>query len=153
LNEADRLSDIATESKGYWGYSAAFMEACRGELSVSTDNLADENFRYYVAELQGRPTGFYGLERLSSDEYELEASFVLPANIGHGVGRQLMEHALAEVAAEGGKHLIIQGDRNAERFYLSVGAQKAGRRESKSIPGRYLPLFTVLVERPKNDTL
>lgn len=43
----------------------------------------------------------------------------------------------------GATKLIIQGDPNAERFYLAAGAVLTGTRESGSIPGRYLPTFAI----------
>jgi hypothetical protein len=39
--------------------------------------------------------------------------------------------------------IVIQGDPNAEDFYLSCGAKASGYRESASIPGRQLPVFTI----------
>ena len=34
-DEAAAISDLALRSKGHWGYSAEFLEACRDELTVS----------------------------------------------------------------------------------------------------------------------
>jgi len=151
LDEADELSAIAMESKAYWGYSAEFMEACREELLVPAENLTNERFSYCVAETEGKPIGYYALERLSVGEYELEALFVVPARIGTGIGRLLMEHAKEAVAAAGGSRMIIQGDPNAEGFYLAAGGVWIGYRESRSIPGRHLPLFTIHVGRSETD--
>jgi len=39
--------------------------------------------------------------------------------------------------------LTIQGDPHAEGFYLAVGALPAGKRDSASIPGRELPVYTI----------
>ena len=61
--EAALLSDLAFRSKAYWGYSDAFMEACREELSVSPDDLARRPT--WVLEVDGRPIGFYSLEPLA----------------------------------------------------------------------------------------
>ena len=38
---------------------------------------------------------------------------------------------------------MIQGDPNAEGFYLRCGAVRIGERESASIPRRMLPLFEI----------
>lgn len=143
--EADCLSGLAMRSKAYWGYSPEFMESCRAELVVSPERMRSGELRYWVVEKEAGVAGFYGLARLSDSEFELEALFVEPAQIGRGFGRALMQHALAAVAAEGGRTLIVQGDPNAERFYRAAGGEPAGARESGSIPGRYLPLFTFAV--------
>jgi GNAT superfamily N-acetyltransferase len=87
--------------------------------------------------------GFYALVRQSRTEYELDALFVEPAFIGKGFGRLLVEHAKSVASTMGGTKLIIQGDPNAERFYLAMGGVLTGRKESGSIPGRFLPTFSV----------
>jgi hypothetical protein len=37
--ELEALSALAMRSKAHWGYSAAFMQACRDELTVSAELL------------------------------------------------------------------------------------------------------------------
>lgn len=76
-------------------------------------------------------------------EIELDSLFVEPEHIGKGFGRLLIEHAKSTAAKMGATRLIIQGDPNAERFYLAAGAFVTGTRESGSIPGRYLPTFAI----------
>ena len=144
--EAKILSELAMRSKSYWGYSADFMEACRAELTVTSEKIQDSEFHFVVAESTGEVVGFYGVERLSPLQFELEALFVDPVHIGSGVGRVLMTHAKNFIAASGGSTLLIQGDPNADGFYRAVGAQLIGKKESASIPGRFLPMF--LIEIP-----
>jgi hypothetical protein len=62
-----------------------------------------------------------------------------------GVGRRLIRDAIDVVAAMSGESLLIQGDPNAEAFYLAAGAKRIGDRESGSIAGRLLPLFEIEV--------
>jgi GNAT superfamily N-acetyltransferase len=87
--------------------------------------------------------GFYAIECQSSEEAELEALFVEPEFIGRGIGRMLIEHAKQKTAALGIARLIIQGDPNATDFYEAAGGVYTGQRESTSIPGRFLPIFTI----------
>lgn len=47
--EASLLSQLAFESKAYWGYDADFMVACREELTVTEEELDREPS--YVAEV------------------------------------------------------------------------------------------------------
>ena len=143
ISEADLLSALAMRSKAYWGYSAEFMEQCRAELSVQSCHIDSDQFQYFVAVLDNKIVGFYALERLSTAEFELEALFVEPEHIGTGIGRSLMNHAKKQIAALGGQVLKIQGDPNAEKFYLAAGGVPIGMRESASIAGRYLPLFEI----------
>ena len=139
-DEAALISDIAYRSKAYWGYSEAFMRACREELTFSAEDCS----RKLVALLEDPGVvGFYALERLASDSVELGALFVVPEAIGRGYGRALVEHAVGKAREIGAATMVIHGDPNAEGFYLAMGAVAAGLRESQSIRGRYLPTFAI----------
>jgi len=139
--EAVRLSALALRSKGHWGYSQQFLDACREELSYSPDDIRKMTF--VVAEVDGDIIGFYALGCLSSTRVELEALFVEPALIGRGHGRDLMDHAKTTAARMGAQTMVIQGDPNAEGFYRAAGARHVGNKESASIPGRMLPLLEI----------
>ncbi|MEL6221963.1 MAG: GNAT family N-acetyltransferase [Cyanobacteria bacterium J06627_8] len=144
-DECGQLSKLALCSKAYWGYSDEFMAACRAELTYSVDDIQRETFN--VLTDRNTLVGFYGLIKESEIIYELEALFVKPNFIGRGYGRLLVEHAKRTVIALGGVELMIQSDPNAADFYTRVGGQRIGERESDSIAGRYLPLFSIkLVE-------
>lgn len=146
-DERDTLSDLAFRSKAFWGYSPEFMEACRAELSISDKDMVSTSRSYVVAEAKDEILGYYALENLSPDKYELEALFVAPQHIGQGIGRRLIEHAMHRAREGGARFLLIQGDPNAADFYRAVGGIEIGERESDSIPGRFLPVFRVsLVE-------
>jgi len=141
--EADVLTGLAIRSKAYWGYPQSFMDACRNELTVAEKSLSSADIHYYVAEGDSGLRGYYAIEKLDGREFELEALFVEPEFIGTGVGRALIDHAKTLVRRLGGNTLIIQGDPNAEKFYRAAGGKSIGTRESASIPGRSLPLFTI----------
>ncbi len=141
--EATELSGLAMRAKAYWGYSHEFMDACREELSVPQGNLENDRFCYVVAEHHGAIVGYYALERLSASEFELEALFVEPKHIGSGIGRALITQAKKRAATAGGRTLLVQGDPHAENFYRAAGGRLTGRRESASIPGRFLPIFEI----------
>lgn len=141
--EAKFLSELALRSKAHWGYPVEFIEACREELRYSPEQIDSSSFTFAVAEISDAIIGFYALERLSHAEFELEALFVEPEWIGQAIGRTLLEHAKRKAAKVGGESLIIQGDPNAEAFYQAAGGVVTGRRESVSVPGRFLPIFVI----------
>lgn len=142
-SEAESLSALAMRSKAHWGYSEEFMDACRQELLV-TEEMIERDANYYaVAEKEGVTVGFYALTSLSDSNIELDLLFVEPNHIRSGVGRMLFEHARNYAAANGGRTLFFQGDPNAEGFYRAMGARLAGTQESFSIPGRFIPTFSV----------
>ena len=145
-DDAGWLSDLAMRSKAHWGYSPEFMESCRSELTVDPRQILSDEFDYVVAVDKQTIVGFYAIETVSSTDFELEALFVEPDRIGCGIGRVLVQHAVRSVAGKGGETLLIQGDPNATKFYLSTGARQIGTRESESISGRFLPLFQISIE-------
>ena len=144
-DEARLLSDLALRSKAHWGYSQDFLDSCRTELTVDPAQIGSDDYQYFAAVEGDMTIGFYALERLADDGYELEALFVEPAHIGTGIGRSLIEHATRTVSQRGAARLIIQGDPNATQFYVAAGGRQVGTRESASVPGRYLPLFEIEV--------
>lgn len=141
--EASKLTGLAMRSKAYWGYSEAFMAACRRELTVHSRDLLRGDRHCRLATREGRIVGFYALERLPDGDFELEALFVEPGHIGSGIGRMLMDHAIETATREGATQLIIQGDPNAAAFYAAAGGKRIGERESGSIPGRFLPVYSI----------
>jgi len=148
-DEAGALSELAFQSKAYWGYSSAFMAACRAELTYSP--TAIDLHYFYVAEKRQSIVGFYALGALSSVEVELDALFVDPAYIRQGYGRTLIEHAIVTASGLGFSVMIIHSDPNAKAFYLSAGGELTGEGESASIPGRYLPILEIKL-KPANET-
>ena len=150
-SEAEFLSGLAMRSKAYWGYSAEFMEACVDELSVSPGSIEHSDCHYVVAVLDGKVVGFYKLEGQSANEIELGALFVDPSHIGTGVGRALVERAKHHALTLGANKLKVQGDPNADKFYLAVGGKLTGRKESGSVPGRFLPTFQIPLSNVPND--
>lgn len=119
------------------------MKACESELSWQASEISDGAFSFVVAEAESKVIGFYASKQLSADIYELEALFVEPTSIGCGIGRCLIEHAIGALQQRGATTLSIQGDPNAEAFYLAAGGHKVGSRQSGSIAGRRLPLFEI----------
>lgn len=147
--DAKKLSSLAFRSKASWGYDIEFMKRCRDELTYSGEDIDAPRFRFHVCELDDELVGFYTLEILSKIEAELEGLFVKPELIGRGIGKLLIDHLQLEAELLGIQTITIQGDPNAEAFYESIGARSAGYRESASIPGRFLPVFKLEIDKGK----
>ncbi|MER7081216.1 Acetyltransferase (GNAT) family protein [Saccharopolyspora kobensis] len=135
-DEATALSDLALRSKAHWGYDEAFLEACRAELVLRPDDLAEQ--RATVAQVGDRVVGFYALAG-RAPEGELTCLFIEPDHIGTGVGSRLWAHAVAAARALGLQRFTIDADPFAEGFYRKLGAVRVGVTPSESIPGRELP--------------
>jgi GNAT superfamily N-acetyltransferase len=145
-HEAARLSDLALRSKGYWPYDAAFLAACRDELTLRSSYI--ESHPVYVCEHQGHVVGFYALDDQPPDG-ELDYLFVEPDAIGHGYGGRLLRHAVATARDRGWSVMKMEADPYAEPFYLAMGAVRVGAVPFGSIPGCVLPLCELsLVQAP-----
>jgi GNAT superfamily N-acetyltransferase len=136
LAEADALSDLALRSKALWGYDAAFMAACRAELTVQPDAIeagevwAAEDGEVLVGVLEIIP---------KRPDAELRLIFVAPERIDHGVGAMLWAHAEARARAHRANGISLDADPNSVGFYMRMGMQIVGESPSGSIPGRMLP--------------
>lgn len=137
-DETEHLSGLALRSKGYWGYDDAFLEACRDELTISSQRLTAETV--LVAETDSGVVGFVSV-LADSDPAELLDLFVEPGSIGTGVGVALWRHAIDAAARKGAQRLRIEADPNAESWYRKQGAVRTGEAPSGSIPGRLLPVL------------
>lgn len=134
--EAETLTELALRAKASWGYDAAFMDACRAELTMTPERLAAS--RVWVAEAPGGVIA--GLIALGLDGgAEVEDFFVEPAHQGRGVGARLMGELVAAARAAGVSALEVDADPNAEAIYARFGFTTVGRSPSASIPGRFLP--------------
>lgn len=132
--ELAALSDLCLRSKAFWGYGAAFMDACREELMVRHQDLD----RTRVAEVAGAARG---VAQVSADGGELMLLYVDPGAMGLGLGRALLKDAADRARAAGVRTLRIEADPNAAPFYQRLGAVVVGTAPSGSIPGRSLPLL------------
>lgn len=127
------------------------MAACQAELTYAPEQIDAPQYTFCVCTIGDSIAGFHALLKLNADAVELEALFVEPQHIGSGFGRKLIEHAKDHARQLGASSLVIQGDPNAEKFYLAAGAVHSGSRESNSIAGRELPVFTINLPPKQND--
>jgi predicted N-acetyltransferase YhbS len=145
--EAVNLTALATRSKAYWGYDAAFMERVHDALAQTPEKLAGAFA--FVAEDDGGVAGFYAFRDIDGQLF-LDDMWVDPPRIGSGVGTALWRHAVAIVTSAGHAAFFIESDPNAEGFYLKMGAIGAGTIKSSS--GRMLPLLRYDIDRRVNST-
>lgn len=134
------MSQIALLSKAHWGYTKAFMDACKPELTIKAAEFKHKEFYIYLH--QGQPVAFYGL---NVNAKSLDYLFVHPEHIGKGIGRALWAHMIDTAKQHGLKSFTIDSDPYAEPFYIKMGAEKIGETPSGSISGRFLPLLRYIL--------
>jgi len=139
-DDAATLSEIARMAKAYWGYPETWLKQWGEQLTITPEFIvANETF---VVMAGNRLVAFHALlQRLT--EIRLEHLWVLPEQMGRGIGRELFAHAVERARALGATSLTIEADSNAETFYRHMGAVKIGAVETE-IEGhrRQLPLLS-----------
>ena len=134
------MTDLCHRSKAVWGYDAAFMAACRDELTFTHRDLIETCVQ--VAEDDGGIIGVVQVD-IDGDDAKLEKLFIEPNRMHSGAGRELMNWAIATARAGGADRLTIDADPDAAGFYRRMGAQDIGTTPSVSIPNRRLPRLRI----------
>ncbi|WP_398468767.1 GNAT family N-acetyltransferase [Tardiphaga sp.] len=135
-DEAGALTELCMRSKAVWGYDAAFMAACRDELTITSAMMARTILR--IAESEGRMIGMVQLD-LAGAVAVLDKLYVDPAALRSGAGRALLQWAMTAAREAGAGTMAIDADPGAAAFYRRMGAVDDGEAPSGSIPGRMLP--------------
>ena len=139
VDELPGLSELCLRSKAVWGYDEEFIEACRGELSFSPQDL--EATHVAVAEEDHKILGVVQV-RIGANKADLLKLFVEPEVLRKGTGQALFAWAIDVSRRMGAHQLMIEADPDAVPFYRRMGARDAGMVPSGSIPGRMLPRLT-----------
>jgi GNAT superfamily N-acetyltransferase len=150
-DEAAALSAIAFAAKAHWGYPARWLELWRPALTIAPEFVAAHPVFVVerTADAGGGVAGWSALvppapEAGDRREWTLEHLWVLPAEMGRGVGRRLFDAAADHARAAGAATLSIDGDPNALPFYLRVGAVQIGAiRDTLDGAERVRPLLRV----------
>jgi len=134
-SDAQLLTQLAEESKGFWGYPPEYMELWKDDLLFTAARI--QAWKVVVAE---RAEEILGVVALSWAEQaaEIEHLWVKPSAMQQGIGRQLFRQICEEARALELASFIVISEPNAEKFYRKLGGQAAGSVESKPA-GRRLP--------------
>jgi len=136
VSDCDALSDLSFRSKASNSYDVAFMEACRDELAVMPETIAEGEL--WISEIGGKPVGFFDI-RLENATLEVYALYVDPDLKRSGMGRKLWAAMEERALAMAAKAIELDADPSAVDFYSAMGCSVIGQSPSGSIPGRMLP--------------
>ncbi len=149
-NEAESLTKISFESKGYWQYPKQFFEVWKKELTINPNYILDNEV--FVLERNGSPIGYYSIVELKKDikisgikinkGYWLDHMFILPQFIGKGLGRKMFNHLSKRCEARQIQELCVLADPNSKMFYKKMGC-KYQKEYPSTIKNRTTPLLTL----------
>ena len=128
--DAACLTALARRAKASWEYPAAWLDQWAAELAFEPAYLSAHRVR--VAESGGLVVGVAALEPRPAG-WEIERLWVDPAAQRLGIGRALVDDALAHAARHGGRVTVLS-DPQAEPFYVRLGAIRIGT-EPAPMPG------------------
>jgi GNAT superfamily N-acetyltransferase len=140
---AEELTALTIASKAHWGYDEDFMALARPTLAVTPDYLEANDC--WVAEIDGATVGWFSLVSVAGGLL-LDNFFVIPAQIGSGLGRLMWNEAVRRAEAAGVERMTLEADPNAAGFYEHMGAKLTGSVEAP-VTGRRLPVYEVQFKR------
>jgi len=138
-SDAPILTELAFQSKRYWGYPESWIQAWSDQLTVTPEMI--QQWVCYVAELNHEIKGFWCREPVQSDQPSQGLLFVEPDAIGTGCGRQLWGAVKQALHERGIDYFVMEADPNAAPFYMRLGAKQIGEKSSSIVPGRFLPVL------------
>jgi GNAT superfamily N-acetyltransferase len=149
-DEAQVLTRLSFESKGYWAYPKEYFDVWKPELTITPEYIEDNDV--LVFESEGAIVGYYSIIKLENDlevsgikidkGYWLEHMFIAPEYIGQGIGTMMFDHLRKRCETKGIPKLGILVDPNAKGFYEKMGCTYQGELPS-TIAGRTTPLFVL----------
>jgi putative acetyltransferase len=131
VETAEALDAVRTLLEEYWnsfGFTPCFQNF-GDELAGLPGAYAPPAGRLALATVGGDPAGCIALRRVDRDHAEAKRLYVRPAFRGHGLGRALMEWAMAEARVAGYREIV--GDtmpvmRDALALYDRMGFERTG---------------------------
>ena len=142
-SDAEQLTKLAFLSKAHWEYPKEWLDFWQDDLTITPELIEDSIA--YIAEAEQQIIGFWVRAAIDSGEPTCGWLFVHPDHMGKGVARALWSEVKKEAEARGIKRFVIEADPTAVPFYLSLGAEKIGEKESTLIPGRFFPIILLPV--------
>ena len=136
IQDIHTLNKIAFAAKQHWGYPDDWMEKWKEALTLTEEHFAEQSI--YKLQKADKIIGYCSIEERET-EYEVMNLWILPAYIGKGYGKLLLNETLKKVIQKS-KPILVEADPHAEAFYASQGFISFSKRESYP-KGRFLPLM------------
>lgn len=137
-SEAHLLNELANRSKAYWPYDADYLDLVRSIVHVTSDDI--RAWPFSVAVENKRICGFSAVCE-SGGERMLDHLWIEPTHIKKGFGQALFIEGVKSAKELGWSMFTIASDPYAENFYIKMGANRIGEKESKVKKGFFMPLL------------
>ncbi len=132
MDEAAALEDLMREASLIWDDHREDLLAHPDAIEVPPADLREGRVR--VHEVDGVLTGFATVLPLPDGSAELDALFVRPAHMRHGIGARLVEDAARRARDGGALLLVVTANPRAEAFYARCGFRTVGEAPTRFGP-------------------
>ncbi|GAA4763998.1 GNAT family N-acetyltransferase [Actinomycetospora chibensis] len=132
VDEATALEDLMREASMIWNDHREDLLAHPDAIEVPRADLRAGRVR--VHEVDGAVTGFATVLPLPDGTAELDALFVRPALMRHGIGARLVEDAVRGAREAGVPLLVVTANPRAEAFYVRCGFRTVGEAPTRFGP-------------------
>jgi putative acetyltransferase len=130
---------LVTETLGEFGLEFGKGAATDDDLPLLPGSYSDRGGAFWVADHGGTLLGTAGVFPIAPGTFELRKMYLRPASRGLGLGRQLLDTAIAWTRARGATHMVLDTMEKMERaiaFYEAHGfvrddTQRRGARCSR----------------------
>lgn len=134
-----QINELLRLSKAYWGYDSDFLDRFMAKLGITHAYMQQHAIKLFYVD--DHLAGFFNFSFNTDGLFELDNFFLHPNYIGKGIGRKLWQACCQEAKQQGENEFIIWSDPNAEPFYVKMGCEKIGVRQSPMMPDRYPPIL------------
>lgn len=139
VDEVAALEDLMREASLVWDDHREDLLAHPDAIEVPLADLRDGRVRAH--EVDGVVTGFATVLPLPDGSAELDALFVRPDHMHHGIGARLVEDAARRARDNGAALLVVTANPRAETFYVRCGFRTVGE-----APTRFGPAIRMYME-------
>jgi GNAT superfamily N-acetyltransferase len=141
-DEGDRLRELASASKGHWGYEPEQIRRWVEGGDFSPAGLRGK--LVFVADANGDAVAWAAVIP-KGEVMWLEDMWVDPPWIGKGLGSLLFDHALALAREHGARSMEWEAEPHAVGFYQRVGGRHLRDSEPTEF-GRVVPVMGIAVD-------
>lgn len=135
-DEASILTGLCLRSKAVWGHDAAFMEACREELTILPRTMLSSYFQ--VADIGCHLAGVVQVT-VNGDTAELDKLFIEPSGLRAGTGSVLLEWAMNKARENGATAAADRGPSGRIGVLPAQGRHRRGHRPFRLDTGTISP--------------
>lgn len=108
-----------------------FQEEQEVSAKLEFDGL-DDDATHLLAYLDDKPVGTARIREIEADTFKIERLAVLPKARKRGVGRQLMEQALAIISQTDKSSVIVHAQEYIAQLYQQLGFEIVGEKFSEA---------------------